>query len=167
MLSLISLERGVLVIWPTYNQRGLCRAHDVRWISHLWFRVFHIFRSLMVLFYLWAERRQITLIVINVCRQCESSTGRHDRGGRALRQHRGGGDGGREFHPVPGGETYVGRPAEDHPQQPQKHRRGYQQGTARLPVHPERREQPALSPHLLPWWAAVTETWGLTHEWLK
>ena len=94
---------------------------------------------------IWADQ--------SVCPQRHRDTGRHDGGGRALGQHGGGGDGGRESHPVPGGEAYMGRPAEDHPQQPQAHRRSHQQGATRLPVHPEGRDQSALPPHLLPWWA--------------
>lgn len=77
------------------------------------------------------------VISLSVYPQRQTGTGRHDGGGRAHGQHRGGGDGGCESHPVPGGEAYMGWPAEDHPQQPQEHRRGYQQGATRLPVHPE------------------------------
>lgn len=62
---------------------------------------------------------------LSVCLQHQKGFGWHDGGGGAFGQHRGGGDGGCESHSVPGGEAYVGWPAEDHPPKPQEHRRGH------------------------------------------
>lgn len=106
-----------------------------------------------VTFSMWLSVAVSELIRVSVPQRPQRVSGRHDGGGRALRQHRGGGDGGREFHPVPGGEAFMGWSAEDHPQQPQEHRRGHQQGTTRLPVRPEGRGQSAFPPDLLPRWA--------------